>query len=250
MAKVPKSPWKDRIELLKDISSFIVRNGAFFKQNAKRMSDLFEMSIYNDAIRYYRRKKYDLTAMKLMRDGTFRYKLSPAGLAENFSYFVVKKAVGRGRKRHDVSYEVHHNIKVQSAHDDHIYYTADVSVVICHGVRTVMQRSGKRHSYVANENLVTFFEIKNMNPFPEVLFGFSGLVLEVFPRLIDKTLPYGSGKGHLLPSVVFSGVGTVHAKHVADSLSGRWGFNVIDGIYANKGQIYSFKNLNEYDYGT
>lgn len=247
MAKKLKSPWKDRKELLRDISSFIGRNGAFFKQNAKRMSDLFEMSIYNDAIRYYRRKKFNLEVKQLGKNGTFRYKLSPAGLKQNFSYFVVSKLVGRGSKRHEEKYEVHHNVRIQSAHDPHIYYTADVSVTTDNGVKTVRQNSGRKHSFIPNDRLITFFEVKNMNPFPEVLFSFSGLVLEVFPQLIGGQIPYGAGKGHLLPCIVFSGAGNAHAIYVGQALSQRWGFNVISGTYANKAQIYSFRNLNEYD---
>jgi len=69
-----KTPWKDRKELLKDISSFTTRNGGFFKQNSKRMSDLFEMSVYNDAVKFYRRKRYSIKICNLMRDGTFKYR--------------------------------------------------------------------------------------------------------------------------------------------------------------------------------
>lgn len=247
MASRPKSPWKDRVELLKDISSFIGRHGAFFKQNSKRMSDLFEMSVYNDAIRFYKRKKYDVVVKGLSKDGSFRYKLSPSGLASNFSYFEVSKVSTNRRIKITNTYQVHHNIKVQSAHDSHIYYTADVSVVCDDGVETKALSGGRKHSYVSKDKLVTFFEVKNLNPFPEVMFGFSGLVLEVLPGLIlqDSSVRYGR-KGHLLPCLVFSGKCSAHSAHVANSLKARYGFNVISGLYINKGQIYSFKNLNEF----
>lgn len=239
-----KTPWKDRKDLLKDLSSFIIRNGAFFNQNSKRMSDLFEMSVYNDIIRYYKRKKYKIQIANA-RNGVFRYKLSPTGLSDNFSYFVAYRGYGRGKNRENVDIEIHHNLKVQSAHNEHIYYTADISVCEKDGVKTIKQRNGIRHSFVVNSTLITFFEVKNLNPFPEILFSFSGLVLEVKPELIIKKEHIELSNRHLTPSIVFSGSGSEHVQRVAEDLTNRYSYNVISGLYTNKGQIYSFKNLNE-----
>lgn len=248
MAKTnTKSPWKDRTLLLKDISSFVGRNGGFFKQNANRMSDLLEMSVYNDVVRYYRRKNFTAAVVNLAPGGTFRYKLAASGLAENFSYFRVEKQGGRSSAKTNLVFEIHHNIKVESAHEQHIYYTADVTVTVMDGVTTQKLANGRRHSFISNPSLVTFFEVKNLNPFPEVMFSFSGLVLELFPTLIERSVVPGIGNTHLLPSLVFSGKGSAHSDRVAESLKRRYGFNIVSGLYANKGQIYSFKNLSEYD---
>jgi len=240
-----KTPWKNRVELLKDISSFTTRNGAFFNQNSKRMSDLFEMSVYNDVVKFYRRKKYSIQIKNLMRDGTFKYKLSPAGLDKNFSFFKAEKML-YGKLVDSV--EIHHNIKLQSAHDDHIYYTGDVSVCTVNGVTTKKQKSGRSHSFIESDKLITFFEVKNMNPFPEVLFSFSGIVLEVKPAfIIGHTITIGKNLKHLTPSIVFSGSGSEHAELVSDKLSDRYGYNVIRGLYMTKGKIYSIDLLNTYD---
>ena len=241
-----KSPYKDRTQLLKEISSFTTRNGAFFKQNANRMSDLFEMSVYNDAVKHYRRKKYIIKINNLMRDGTFKYKLTPAGLSENFSYFVATKK--HDDQSEDVV-EIHHNIKVQSFHDPHIYFTADVSVTRQNGVVTEKLKSKKSHSYISCQALLTFFEVKNMNPFPEVLFSFSGILYEIKPEFVlnPASLSIDTGKKHLTPSLVFSGSGGEHVESVANKLADRYGCNIIRGLYANKGKIYSYDNLRSYD---
>jgi hypothetical protein len=240
-----KTPWKDRKELLKAIYSFTLRHGGFFKQNSKRMSDLFEMTVYNDVVRFYKRKKYDIQAQQIKRDGTFNYKLSTSGLFENFSYFSASQSHGRGRARRAETVEIHHNLKIQSAHNSHIYYTADVSVCKNDGTVTVRRKNKTRHSFVPNTNLITFFEAKNLNPFAEVLFGFSGLVLEVMPKLISGDIKVGSNLGHLCPSIVFSGSPSEHTELVANELKKRYGYNVIYGLFQNKAQIYSFKDLNE-----
>lgn len=242
-----KSLWKDRKELLKDLASFISRHGAFFKQNSSRMSDLFEMSVYNDVVRYYRRKNYSISAMNIGKDGAFRYKLTTSGLAENFSYFYVLNDPKKNKNSTNVELEIHHNMKVQSAHHEHIYYTADVVVTLKNGVATDKQTSGRRHSFIRNRDVITFFEAKNMEPFPAVLFGFSGVVLEIMPGFINGRYAVEPGRAHLCPSIIFSGSGSAHTKLVSSELATRYGYNVISGLYAHKSQIYSFKNLNEYD---
>lgn len=240
------TPYIDRKELLRDISSFVRRNGGTFRQLAKRMSDLFEMTIYNDVIKYYKRKKCAIEIHKLKRDGTFKYKLSTSGLAENFSYFTIISKKSNCDKSLSKSYEIHHNIKVQSAHDKHIYFTADISVCNAGGTKTIMQKNGRRHSFIENEKLINFFEVKNMNPFPEVLFSFSGLVLEIMPQFIEKTVLATTKGDHLTPSLIFSGTSSAHAEKVCESLKSRYNYNIISGLYVNKSQVYSFKNLHEY----
>lgn len=240
------SPFIERKELLSDISSFVRRNGGTFRQLAKRMSDLFEMAVYNDVIKYYKRKKWLIEIKKLKHDGTFRYKLSTSGLKENFSYFLITPKSPKCHEQVKKCIEIHHNIKVQSAHDEHIYFTADISV--CHegGVVTVPQKNGRRHSFIENKNLVSFFEVKNLNPFPEVMFSFSGLVLEVMPQFIEGRVKINSNGDHLTPSLVFSGLAGANAKKVSQSLQNRYNYNIISGIYTNKSQIYSLATLNKY----
>lgn len=232
--------------MLKDISSFTNRNGAFFKQNAKRMSDLFELSVYNDTVKFYRRKKYDISAENVMRDGTFKFKLSTSGLKENFSYFRAWKTSSKG-ETHEI--EIHHNIRLRSAHDEHIYFTSDVSVTRKNGVTTQKQKNGRKHSFIKPENLLTFLEVKHMNPFPEVLFSFSGIVLEVKPDFIVNpgSIAVGQNLSHLTPSLVFSGIGGTHVESVADKLIARYGYNVIRGLFANKGRIYANQSTKTFD---
>lgn len=237
-----KTPWKDRQELIKDISSFTQRNGALFKDLAPRISDLFEMSVYNDVIKFYKRKRLDIEVCNLLRDGTFKFKLSPTGLSQNFSYFKIK---------HDDNnfYEVHHNIKIQSSLDLHIYYTADISVTRKDGVTTDKQKNGKKHSYVKKENLISFFEVKNMNPYPEALLNFNGILLEFFPELITNKamLNISVRKQHLTPSIVFSGVGSEYTQGMVKTLVARYQHNIIIGLFTKKGQIYNLESLNTYD---
>ena len=112
---------------------------------------------------------------------------------------------------------------MQSAHDNHLYFTADVVVTNENGATTKRLKSGKRHSYVANPDIVTFAEVKHINPFPEVLFNFMGLVLEFMPGFIEKRFVI-TNKGHSLCLIItFTGVGSDHTERIEESLSGRYG---------------------------
>lgn len=240
------TPFIDRKVLLGDISSFVRRNGATFKQLANRMSDLFEMSVYNDVVKYYQRKKCYVEAKKLKRDGTFKYKLTTSGLKENFSYFTVKLPIYTDDKTKENIVEIHHNIKVQSAHDEHIYFTADITVCKTDGAITTKQKNGRNHSYIKNDSIINFFEVKNMNPFPEVMFSFSGLVLEVMPQFIEGKVKVIMGGEHLTPCLVFSGISGDHTSRVSESLENRYKYNIIIGSYTKKGQIYNSNSLYKY----
>lgn len=238
-----KTPFKDRKELLQDIARFVQRHQAFFRQNSKRMSDLFEMTVYNDVIRFYQRKGATVQATNLDAKKTFVYKLSPNALVQNFSFMAVTFTAPASGPASVI--EVHHNLKVESAGEMHIYYTADVVVCPQGTPITQKQANGRRHSYLEAKNLITFLEAKHMNPFGEVIFGFTGLVLELMPDLVHGKITPGPGLGHLCPSVVFSGAGNVHTHRIIASVQRRYGYNVICGLFKTKSQIYSFRNLKE-----
>jgi len=237
-----KSPWKNRDELVKSISSFTRRHGGMFKQNAKRMSDLFEITVYNDVVRYYKRKKYKITVDNAGRNGQFLYRLSTSGLAENFSFFRGVKELKDGTS---ANIDIHHNIKLQSAHHEHMYFTADVAVCVDGGLITERINGGRRHSYVVNRDIITFFEAKHMNPFPEVLFGFSGVVLEIMPKLMSRLIHVRPGLDHICPTIAFSGNPSEHVRLVAQELSLRYGYNIVTGLFKRKGQVYYSNKLKE-----
>ncbi len=241
MMKKSGTPWVDKSEIVKDIKEFIKKSGSFFRQNEARMSDFFEMAAYNSIVLYYSQKGYNVVPTNL-RKGVFRYKLSPSGVFEKFSYFVAQI---EGKR--DI--EIHHNIKVASAHEDHIYYTPDISICREQSVKTQKQNNSKRHSYIPRDKLISFFETKNHTPFPELLFNFSGLVLELMPSLINgnenksciiKETNYRCKKGHLAPGIIVSGILTEYTTRIKKSLMKRYNYNIFTGTCKHKGKVSSF----------
>ena len=121
------SPYKDKNELISAINSFMNRHKSFFDTHSKRVSDYFEMTSYNDVVEFYKRDGYEIKPQNLGAGDIFRYKLSPTGHPKNFSYFAIAKPYEKRAVTHE--YEIHHNISVESANENHIYYTPDISVV-------------------------------------------------------------------------------------------------------------------------
>lgn len=87
------TPFKAIDEFEKELTSFANVHHAHFCEHAKRVSDYFEMSCYNMVIHYYENLGYKMEAQKLV-NGDFKYKCSPSGLLQNFSYFKGTKISG------------------------------------------------------------------------------------------------------------------------------------------------------------
>jgi hypothetical protein len=217
------SPYIDKNTLIKKIKDFINIHKTLFLDNQSRMSDYFEMSVYNDVVQSYKNNGYKIKIKNLSKGNVFRYKLSPSGLAENFSYFILNK------NNNDV--EVHHNISTSSFHDENLSYTPDISVTSLDGVNTRKRNNGTRYSFIEKSNLITFFEVKNRNSYAELLFSFIGLVNEITPEFLENHLYQSDNGEHCAPSLVLSGVSSHQADIIKESLEKRYYINIITDLY-------------------
>ena len=89
----------------------------------------------------------------------------------------------------------------------------------------------KKFSYVENNDLLTFCEVKNFNPFPELLFNFIGTLNELRNSHItrkQKTLT----PVHIAPSLMISGIPNEHAKKIKESLETRYCLNIICDLFS------------------
>lgn len=230
-------PWIDRKILEAQAEGFVKKHGFFIRKHAKRISGLVEVAIYNSIISYYDEQSYTLSALHLGPKKSFLYRIKSSGLIETFSCFKAAK--------HSTGEEllILQNVKLQSAHADHLYYTPDVVVCVTSAAITKTQKSGRRHSYVSRDGCMTFVEVKHLIPSPELLFSFTGLVLEFAPDYISGKVKTTTRTGHLTPTVVFTGVPSKHSERIAQTLGARYGINVICGTQKTDGRIASFKTL-------
>ncbi len=223
------TPFKAIADFEKEIKDFAKIHHAHFKEHAKRVSDYFEMSCYNMIIHYYENLGFKMEAKKLI-NGDFRYKCSPSGLLQNFSYFKGTKIVSKGE---DIIY-VFHNATVQSSHDDMVFTTPDivVSKIETPIITRDYYTTKKQMSYIDHQNIITFCETKHLIPFPELMITFIGTVNELRPDCLSSD-GYPVYVGHIAPSLMMSGTLSKPCKRIKNSFERRYYLNFFSDLFDN-----------------
>jgi hypothetical protein len=232
------SPFKQKQKFKSDIKIFLNRYKTVVVGQSKRLTDYFEMNCFNLLIKYYLNNGYKAKVMNL-QSGKYRYKCSPSGLIENFSYFTISKMVNG--KIHE--FDILHNISVQSSHCNEIYTTPDISVTktgTCKK-RTDYYDTKRALCYIENKDLVTFSEVKMFVPFPELLFNFIGIVNELKKDIITNK-SRNIKPLHIAPSLMISGKANKPAQRIIDNLEMRYCINIICDIH-NTG-LSTFSSFN------
>lgn len=234
------SPFKDVKLFEKEITDFINKFKATVATHSKRISDYFEMSCYNDIVRFYSLKGYSITIQNLQQN-EYRYKCSTAGIQTNFSHFLA----GIIHDSKMEKFEIHHNLAVQSSHDTELFTSPDITIIKEGMVQTTIgyYDSKKRFSFVSNSNMMSFCECKQFNPFPELLFNFIGVVNELRREIVDNTfeeiIPV-----HIAPSLMISGKPNKQTVKIKNSLENRYCINIIYDLFYSRTVTFSKKNLN------
>lgn len=241
--KEPKrrSPFKDVLLLETEITSYINKFKSTIHTQANRMSDYFEMSCFNYIVKYYERNDYTVTIENLITK-RYRYKCSPSGIQSNFSFFKVSKSINGII----YSFEIQHNLAVQSSHDVEIFTNPDISIINIDSCEysTIYYDTNKIFSFVKNENLISFFEVKHFNPYPELVFNFMGVVNEIRKEIIDNTAVALKPK-HLAPSLMISGKPNKQTLRIKNSLEKRYCINIIYDVFYSGATTFSRSNLGD-----
>lgn len=216
--------------MIRDINRFLDKHSATFRSQGSRISHYFEMSCYNDVVQYYIKNGFSVTPQNL-KDTQFRYKIGANGNPSNFSYFLVSKTI-RGTLW---EFEIHHNLSIECPYEPEIFYTADISVITKDSIVRISPATYTQHrSCCRGGDVQTFFEVKHMSPFPELLFSFVGIP----ENLLQKEGRIDSIK-HLAPSLLMSGKANHHGYKIKDYLESKYAVNIIFNIFGTPSVIYS-----------
>ena len=233
---MPTNPFKKPEELEAEINDFLKKHKSYLSNQAKRLCDFFEMSCYNLVVEYYVNQGYKVQIENL-KVNRFHYKLSPKGYPSNFSFFTASKTIKTEKGELKYKFEIHHNVTIQSAQDPDIYLTPDISVINADSIITednhyLVPNSKLKYCYVPNKEFLTFCEVKQYTPFPELLFSFSGL----YGELIEKNnVDFIDSIQHIAPSLMLSGLGNLHTNKIKESLEKREPMNIVfDLFYSGK----------------
>ncbi len=223
-------PFKKASSMIRDISRFLDKHSVTFRSQGTRISHYFEMSCYNDVVQYYIKNGFVVTPQNL-KDTQFRYKIGANGNPSNFSYFLVSKTV----RSKLYEFEIHHNLSIECPYESEIFYTADVSVITKDSIVRISPETYTQHrSCCRGADVQTFFEVKHMSPFPELLFSFVGIP----ENLLQKEGRVDVIK-HLAPSLLMSGKANHHGYKIKDYLESKYAVNIIFNIFGTPSVIYS-----------
>lgn len=231
------TPFKAAADFEKDLTDFANKHRITLAEHSKRISDYFEMTCYNLIIRYYEKLDYVLEVRNLQR-GKFRFKCSPMGLLNNFSYF---KASKKDEEGNEIAFYIYHNATAQSAIDDNVLTTPDivVSKTETPTITTDYYATRMKMSFIPKDSLVTFCEAKNLSPFPELMVNFVGTVHELKPECVcDDTEHWDSE--HIAPSLMMSGTFSKPTKRIQNSLEKRYFVNFFDNLFDDTSVRSSF----------
>ncbi len=197
------------------------------------------MSCYNYIVRFYEANDYEVKVDNLI-DKKYRYKCSTAGVQSNFSNFIAKKT----HEGQVYEFEIQHNLAVQSSHDENLFTTPDICVIIKGHFKTTTgyYDSQKRFSFVENKDMMSFFEVKHFNPFPELVFNFIGTINELRKEIITNTASEMKPI-HLAPSLLTSGKPNKQTTRIKDSLENRYCINIIYDLFYSGTSTFSKKNM-------
>jgi len=235
-----RSPFKESHLLEKEIVSYINKFKSTVHTQAKRMSDYFEMSCFNYIVKYYERNGYKVSIENLQAKKRYRYKCSTSGIQSNYSFFKVSKTVDDV----DYEFEIQHNLAVQSSQDEELFTNPDIVIILSNSCKysTEYYDTKKTFSYVNNVDLISFFEVKHFNPYPELVFNFIGVINELRKDIIEgkaqKFLPQ-----HLAPSLMVSGKPNKQTARIRLSLQNRYCINIIYDMFYSGASTFAKINL-------
>ena len=223
------TPFKSPADFEKDLTDFSNRHKITLAEHSKRISDYFEMTCYNLVVRYYEKLGYELTVQNL-KGGSFKYKCSPTGFLQNFSYFKASKIDEQGN---DETIYIFHNATAQSAFDEKVFTTPDivVSKTETPSESTDYYPSSKmKLTFIGKDDLITFCEAKHFSPFPELMINFVGTVHELKPECIDNEIEHHESV-HLAPTLMMSGTFGKPTGKIMESLEHRYYVNYFDNLF-------------------
>lgn len=128
--------------------------------------------------------------------------------------------------------------------DSEIFTTPDIAVIVKGKVKskTDYYESKRVFSYVENINLQSFCEVKQFNPFPELIFNFIGIVNELKHEILTDTAEQIEPI-QIAPSLMISGKPNKQTQKIKESLEKRYCVNIIFDLFYSGTDIFSKKKI-------
>lgn len=222
------------------VKAFARKHGVVMRITDRQLSAAFEIGSLHALLRFYEAQGYRLEPRNLTDEGEYRYLTSPSGNPANFSWV---EAIGP-----DGEFEIRQQVRVQSHIDDDIAFTPDL-VVLLKGTAVEDSRreeyaSGKRPYYrVRSSSVVAAHECKSMNPFPELMVSFIGMLVSAHEWYPDGgRYRHTHDDGHLGPTLFVGGTARNLHLRMISAMQKAYRMNIICGLHEGTWSLTDAKN--------
>ena len=221
-----ENKWIATIE--KKIRDFATHHGSTYSQSERVISAAFEIGCFHSLVEFYA-ERCQVMPENLI-DGKFRYLTSPNGNPKNFSCI---KIIHRNSE-----YQLRQQVRIVSAINPDIAFTPDMCVF--RRSRSIKSHYDKDYAkgnrsffFINAKDMIAIHECKCMNPFPELLVSFLGMVYASFEWATAKG--YGGmvdkSSLHLAPSLFVGGSARgLHIKMIS-AIKTSFPVNIIAGMH-------------------
>lgn len=222
------------------VKAFATKHGTVMRITDRQLSAAFEIGSLHALLRFYEAQGYRLEPMNLTEKGEYKYLTSPSGNPSNFSWV---EAIGS-----DGAFEIRQQVRVQSHINEDIAFTPDIVVLIKGTAIEDSKRddyaSGKRPFYrVRSSSVVAAHECKSMNPFPELMVSFIGMLVSAHEWYPDgKRFRYTHDGGHLGPTLFVGGTARSLHLRMINAMQKAYCMNIICGLHEGTWSLTEAKN--------
>ena len=220
------------------MSKFAADHSLVLKATERQLSASFEIGCLLSLLAAYKSHGYALTLQNI-KDGEFRYLTTPSGNPENFSYVSIKGADGE--------FEVRQQVRIESHVDPDIRFTPDIVVLVKDSTidaATLPEfAAGRRKMFsVKSHQVVAAHECKSMNPFPELMVNFIGMLVAAHSWHPNGSQATKASKGHLAPTLFVGGTARpIHLKMI-EAMERAYALNIVVGMHAGVWKLDRAKN--------
>lgn len=212
----------------KSVERFATKHGTALRRKDRELSAIFEIGCFHALLRFYDKQGYQITPENL-QGNEYRYLTTPSGDPANFSYVSM---IGE-----DGTFEIRQQVRIRSHVHCDIAFTPDL-VVIVKGAKIDAEKfddfaGGKRRFFsVDSSHVVAAHECKSMNPFPELLVSFVGMLATAHAWYPAKEkITFTSDEGHLAPTLFVGGVARGFHLRMVKAMEDQFKINLVTGLH-------------------
>ena len=209
------------------MESFAAQHRLVLGATERQVSAAFEIACFHALLRFYKKQGYTLK-LENLKANEYRYLTTPSGNPANFSYVTVTGLDG--------VFEIRQQVRVESHVAPDIRFTPDIVVLLkgtsIDAATTDAFAGGKRKLFsVKSDAVVAAHECKSMNPFPELMVGFLGMLVTAHSWYPTGRQVLSAAKGHLAPTLFVGGSARALHLKMIEAMQASYQLNIVVGMH-------------------